>query len=441
MPNPTPRHPVRKLTKSVLDSIKPGNKDEFHWCVDPVGFGVRVTSTGKLSFVVQGRIEGGIAAAARLTIGRFGVFTVDQARDIARERLRDMRMGIDPRNLKRQDEAKAVTLRQVADAFFARPGMLNDNTRDEMDGHIKTTFAKWQTRPIASISAAECRKRYEEIASKGATGKGPAPGSASFGFKILRTLINWAMEEYQTKDGSPILEKNPVAVIKKELAHQASKVRTRHIDRREIGKFWNLLTTARQSPSASADMLAGLDLVMFLLCTGARRNEGAALQWRNVHLGDASWFIEDPKNGNAITLPLSSQAVAILKARLAAKENAKSDSPFVFESRSSLGHIRDTRAPLERFAQGIGMSRLRCHDLCRSFVSLGVKSCRLDIAKLELLTNHVPQGVTARHYLETSDMRDYHQEVQAIGDYIENEARLVAAKASGANVVALPQSA
>lgn len=83
------------------------------------------------------------------------------------------------------------------------------------------------------------------------------------------------------------------------------------------------------------------------------------------------------------------------------------------------------------------MDRLSAHDLRRSFVTLGVKACRLDIMKLELLTNHVPQGVTARHYLETSDLRDYHPEVQAIGDYVELEA----AKASGANVVALADRA
>ena len=66
-----------------------------------------------------------------------------------------------------------------------------------------------------------------------------------------------------------------------------------------------------------------------------------------------------------------------------------------------------------------------------------MKACRLDLVKLELLRNHVPQGVTARHCLETSDLRDDHQEVQAIGDYIENEASLAAAKASGANVMPL----
>jgi integrase len=79
------------------------------------------------------------------------------------------------------------------------------------------------------------------------------------------------------------------------------------------------------------------------------------------------------------------------------------------------------------------MDRLSAHDLRRTFVTLGVKACRLDIMKLELLTNHVPQGVTARHYLETSDLRDYHPEVQAIGDYVEQQALI----AAGGNVVAL----
>jgi integrase len=442
MPNPTPKHAPVKITKGYVDRIKPGPTDEFHWCVEPKGFGLRVNPSGRLSFIVQGRLDPQ-KPPARITIGAYGVFTVDQARDVAREHLRSMRMGIDPRDVRREDEAKSVTLRQVADAFFARPGMLKQNTRKEMDRHVDTAFAKWLHRPIASITAVDVRKRYEELATGGVTGKRPAPGGAASSLIILRTLINWAMGEYQTKDGKPIIEKNPVAVIKKELANQANKVRTRHIDRRDVGLFWHSLTTARHNPAFSSDTLAGLDLVMFLLLTGTRRNEGAMLTWDRVNLDDTdaanNWFhLPDPKNKNPVWLPLSSLAVAVLKARQKANERAVTKSPFVFPSRSVSGHIRDTRAPLERFSKVIGMERLSAHDLRRTFVTLGVKACRLDIAKLELLTNHVPQGVTARHYLETSDLRDYHREVQAIGDYIEGEARLAAAKASGANVVALP---
>ena len=433
-----------KLTKPFCDTVKPPVEGyEIHWDDKVPGYGLRVTASEVKAFVAQGRVKG---KAVIMTIGRFGLFTEDQARRKAQSLLQQMREGVDPRNVKREDEAMKVTLRQVADAFFARPGMLKDSSRDEMDRHIKTTFEKWQNRAIASITPAECRKRYEEIASKGVTGKRAAPGSASFAFTVLRTLINWAREEYQTMDGKPIIDQNPVAILKQELAKQAGKVRTRHIDRRDIGKFWNLLTTARDNPAFSADTRAGVDLVMFLLLTGTRRNEGAALTWDRVNLDDTdpanNWFhLPDPKNKNPVWLPLSSQCVAVLKARKAADDKATTKSKFVFPSRSVSGHIKDTRAPLERFSVAIGMDRLSAHDLRRTFVTLGVKACRLDIAKLELLTNHVPQGVTARHYLETSDLRDYHPEVQAIGDYIETEARVAAAKASGANVVPLHQTA
>ena len=83
------------------------------------------------------------------------------------------------------------------------------------------------------------------------------------------------------------------------------------------------------------------------------------------------------------------------------------------------------------------MEKLSAHDLRRTFVTLGSKACDLDTAKLELLTNHVPQSITTRHYLETSDLRDYHREVQAIADYIEKEAAVAEAQATGGNVVSL----
>lgn len=45
-----------KLTKGYVDRIKPGPKDEFLWDTEVKGFGVRVTPTGKLTFIVQGRV-------------------------------------------------------------------------------------------------------------------------------------------------------------------------------------------------------------------------------------------------------------------------------------------------------------------------------------------------------------------------------------------------
>jgi hypothetical protein len=138
-----------KLTKGYVDRIKPGQKDEFHWDSEVKGFGVRVTPTGKLTFIVQGRVEGSDAPAARITIGPFGVFTVDQARDVAREHLRSMRLGVDPRQVRKADEAAKVTLQQVCDAYVSRPGKLKASSREAIERHVRTTFEAWKDKPEA----------------------------------------------------------------------------------------------------------------------------------------------------------------------------------------------------------------------------------------------------------------------------------------------------
>lgn len=70
MPNPTAKHPPVKLTKGYIDRIKPGTtSDEFHWDAEIRGFGLRVNPSGRMSFIVQGRVEGTTTPAARITVG------------------------------------------------------------------------------------------------------------------------------------------------------------------------------------------------------------------------------------------------------------------------------------------------------------------------------------------------------------------------------------
>jgi integrase len=415
-----------KLTKGYVDRILSGPKDEFHWDTEVKGFGVRVTPLGKLTFIVQGRIIGS-ESSARMTIGPYGVFTVDQARDEAREHLRAMRKGFDPRELKRVDQAMKVTLQDVADAYFARPGKLKATTTAEMKRHIEKVFTAWKDRPIASITEAEVKKRYRDMATKGLLGA-PAPGQANISMTTLRTLINFAARQYKRGDGSPLIQHNPVNVLRDDWIEL--KPRTRDVGETKVGAVWYALQQARADPF-SHDALAGTDLALFLLLTGARRNEGAMLTWDRVNLQEGWWHIPDPKNANPVWLPLSTQAVALLKSRKPVEGN-----PHVFASRSRAGHIMDTRAPLERISKAAGLT-LSAHDLRRTFVSVGVATCDIDLYKMELLTNHVPKGITARHYLQTSRLQYLLPQVQVIGDWMEEQGRIAEAKATGENVVAL----
>ena len=428
--------PQLKLTKSNIDRVaKPGGKsDSLHWDAEPKGFGLRVTPNGKATFIVQGRVEGS-GKEARITIGPYGVFTADQARGVAREHLRTMRMGGDPREFKKQEEAMKVTLRDVANAYFSRPGKLREATRNEMDRHVRTVLAAFENKPIASITEDQVRKRYREMTTEGMRGR-PAIGSANLSMTTLRTLINYASRQYRRADGSPLIAYNPVLALKDDWIEL--KPRTRDIDARNVGEVWRALVDMHIK-ARDNDARAGVDLVRFLLLTGARRNEGAKLKWDRVDLNEGWFHLPDPKNNNPVWMPLSTQAITLLEARKP-EEADESASPYVFPSRSKAGHVMDTRAPLQRISEIAGL-HLSAHDLRRTFVSVGAATLGIDLHKIELLTNHVPKGVTARHYLQTSKLQYLQPEVQAIGNWIEHQDALAAAKASGANVVALHKRA
>lgn len=410
-----------KLTKSYVEKITAGTKDEFHWDTEVKGFGVRVTPRGKLTFIVQGRIDG-TDGNARLTIGPFGVFTVDQARDQAREHLRTMRQGTDPRALARQSAATKVTLGQVADAYVGRPGKLKESSKSEINRHVATTFAAWKDKPVVSITEEDVRKRYREMLTKGLRGKAGAPGQANQAFSVLRALINFAGRQHRNADGTPLILHNPVGALKDDWVQL--KPRTTRIPDGKVGAVWGALQGWRAT-AHNRDTASSVDLVIFLLLTGCRIGEASALTWDRVNLEEGWFHLPDPKNRNPVWMPLSTQAQHLLTTR-----QRVDGSDYVFPSWGEAGHIKDPRDLMRKLSNVAG-EKITPHDLRRSYITIGVAHCGIDYYKIELLTNHVPKGVTARHYLETSRLQYLQPETQRIADWLDEQA----AKVEGANVV------
>ena len=94
-----------RITKRLLDSIKPTHDDHFVWDDMLIGFGVRVQATGAMSYVVKYRAGSGRGAPTRrVTIGRVGTLTPDEARTVARKTLGAVAHGTDPAALKAAEE-------------------------------------------------------------------------------------------------------------------------------------------------------------------------------------------------------------------------------------------------------------------------------------------------------------------------------------------------
>jgi len=60
-------------------------------------------------------------------------------------------------------------------------------------------------------------------------------------------------------------------------------------------------------------------------------------------------------------------------------------------------------------------------------VTIGVATLGIDLYKMELLTNHVPKGITARHYLQTSRLQYLFTDIQRIGEWVAGEGSKFAA--------------
>lgn len=73
-----------KITKRTVDAVKANGTDFYVFDSELIGFGIRVRSTGAMSYIVRYRAGSGRSAPVkRVTIAKVGKVTPDQARDVA----------------------------------------------------------------------------------------------------------------------------------------------------------------------------------------------------------------------------------------------------------------------------------------------------------------------------------------------------------------------
>ncbi len=426
---------MAKITKTFVDKVAaPAEGYEVHWDDSVKGYGLRVSSQGKRVFIVMGRVLG---KSIQFTLGPFGTLTEAKARERAQKVLQDMREGIDPRAVVKADAAAKVTLQDVLEAYVGRPGKMKDSTAREYRRHVEKTFAKWAPLPIASITRDMVKERHAALVKGGLEGKKAAPASANAAFVTLRILVRFATDEYRQADGTPLIRDNPVDALKHHWAKLGTRTE-RYIDKRKIGAVWNKLHEMRGEVQGY-EALASVDLTIFGLLTGARRDEMACLTWDRVNIDDHDpsncwWRITDRKRGEDLQMPLSSQAVALLKSRPRLKLADGTDSKFVFPSWGRSGRIQDARAPMQAIGEIAG-KHLSLHDLRRTFTNIAMRECLIEKFRTDLLTGHAPSSddVTARSYLSLTNLDWLQPSVQDIGNWIEQQAAIAASK----NVVPL----
>ena len=417
-----------KLTKTQVEKFAiPEKGEKLYWDSDLSGFGVRITSKGVRSYIVQGRANG---KERRITIGQHGkpindteTFTAEKARKLAMGLIADFSKGIDPIIEKQCKETLAVTLHAVGDLYLKerrtkKGGELKPRTKADIVKHIRTSFADWKYKPVTSITRDMVSARFTELSAKGAT-------QANQAFRILRSLLNYAREAYRTND-VPILFENPVSVISGKKMWNPNNPKNGRIPLNKIGLVWNMLHLKSKTDAALLSSRTGADIVIFIMLTGCRWNEAAELTWDRVNLENGTWNIPDPKNHVPVTFPIATPLRAMLTARPRTEGN-----PYVFPARGVEGFIKDARNTMIGVSKLAGL-HLTPHDMRRTYVAVGVKN-NIEMWKLKLLTNHRSEGdVTIDNYTETSKLHEYlFGEAETIAGWVAEQGKI----ASSANVL------
>ena len=107
-----------QITKRLIDRLKPRSSEYFVWDGALAGFGVRVQTTGAMSYRRQiPRWQRSRAPTRRLTLAKVGTITPDEARTLAKKTLGSVAHGADPAAQRAADK-RASTLAEVAEQFL-----------------------------------------------------------------------------------------------------------------------------------------------------------------------------------------------------------------------------------------------------------------------------------------------------------------------------------
>jgi Arm DNA-binding domain len=86
-----------RVTKRLVDGLKPAGTDYYVFDTDTIGFAVRVRATGGMSYIDQYKSGSGRGAPTRrVTLGAIGKMTPEQARKVAEKVFGSVAHGGDP---------------------------------------------------------------------------------------------------------------------------------------------------------------------------------------------------------------------------------------------------------------------------------------------------------------------------------------------------------
>lgn len=355
------------LTKRTVDAATyEGSGRHVVWDSEITGFGLRVYPSGRKAFVLSYRMH---SRKRLLTLGTYGVLTVQEGREAARKALGKVAEGDDPLESRKDSRRLRVTLEEDADEWLGKVKRRSARI-DEMrlDKHILPALG---SKALESITEGDCERLHVKVTERG-------PVEANRTLELLRLMLNAASE-----DG--LIDSNPAARDWRSKRGNMERSRTRYLKRDEFEAFTKAVQE-EQNPYVRA-------VIWLLLLTGARsHSELLQLRWNDIDWDAGLVTFRRSKTGDELPLPLSEPAWRILSELPRAMGN-----PYVFPGRDPGTHRKTIRWSFERICEKAGLTgdrKVTLHDLRRTAGSLMAQS-GIPLSHIKSVLGHKSEAVTA----------------------------------------------
>lgn len=361
---------ARALTAKTIENLKPDPTRRVE-VPDPglTGLYVVIQPSGAKSWALRYRHAG---KPKKLTLGRWPLVGLADARKAASEALQAVEHGTDPAAEKKaakaahtaDDLAERDKFANVVDLFIKRHASHNRRADDVAAMFRREVLPKWGDRPIQEISKRDVIDVLDGVVDRG------SPISANRLRAHLNTLFNWAK-------GRDVIAVNPLDGIKPPAPERA---RERVLTDDEIRLFWTACDNIGQPFGP---------LFKLLLLTGQRRGEvGGMIEGE---ISGTVWTIPAArtKNGDehTITLPTAAQDV------LAGVERIKSKAGLIFTTNGATTVSGFTRAKdrldaaILKLTEGEPIPAFTVHDLRRT-AATGMAGLGFPPHVVEAVLNH-----------------------------------------------------
>jgi integrase len=382
---------MAKLTKRSADAASAVGSELFLWDDELPGFGLRVKKSGARSFIVQYRNAN--ARSRRLTLGRYGVLTVEEGRRAATLALAEVVKGADPAESKKLARG-AMTIEELSKEYLdkaeqglilTRRGRAKSSTtlytdKGRINRHIIPLIGKRTVKDFTFTDAN--RFQRDVISGKSAAdvktkARGRAivtggKGTAARTMGLLGGIFSYAVNESYRSD-------NPInGIIRPKDGTHAWR-----LDDAAYRRLGKCLAAAEAAQEHWQRILATKAATL----TGCRLDEIEGLLKTEVDAVHMALRLGDSKTGKSIR-PIGSTAVAVLKAA-----STKSNSKYVFPS---ITNDKKHHTGLTRWLKKISakdVPGITSHGLRHSFSSTA-EDLGYSIPTIKALVGHSRASVT-----------------------------------------------